>query len=33
VHCDTNATYLGGDVDDEVRLLVERTEEALRRAA
>ncbi len=32
VHGDTNATYLAGDVDAEVRLLVERTEEALRRA-
>jgi len=32
VHGDTNATYLAGDVDGEVRLLVERTEEALRRA-
>jgi methionyl aminopeptidase len=32
VHGDTNATYLVGDVDDESRLLVERTEEALRRA-
>ena len=32
VHGDTNATYLAGDVDQEVRLLVERTEEALRRA-
>jgi methionyl aminopeptidase len=32
VHGDTNATYLAGDVDEEVRLLVERTEEALRRA-
>ena len=31
VHGDTNATYLAGDVDAEVRLLVERTEEALRR--
>ena len=32
VHGDTNATYLVGDVDEESRLLVERTEEALRRA-
>ncbi len=32
VHGDTNATFLSGDVDEEVRLLVERTEEALRRA-
>jgi methionyl aminopeptidase len=32
VHGDTNATYLVGEVDDESRLLVERTEEALRRA-
>jgi methionyl aminopeptidase len=32
VHGDTNATYLCGDVDDESRLLVERTEEALHRA-
>ncbi len=32
VHGDTNATYLVGDVDDESRLLVERTEESLRRA-
>ena len=32
VHGDTNATYLAGEVDEEVRLLVERTEEALRRA-
>jgi methionyl aminopeptidase len=32
VHGDTNATYLVGAVDDESRLLVERTEEALRRA-
>jgi len=32
VHGDTNATYLAGDVDAEVRLLVERTAEALRRA-
>src|SRR3954468_6030530 len=32
VHGDTNATFLVGDVDDESRLLVERTREALRRA-
>jgi methionyl aminopeptidase len=32
VHGDTNATYLVGDVDQESRLLVERTEESLRRA-
>lgn len=32
VHGDTNATFLCGNVDDESRLLVERTEEALRRA-
>jgi len=32
VHGDTNATFLAGDVDDESRLLVERTEESLRRA-
>src|SRR6476619_7496048 len=32
VHGDTNATYLAGDVAEENRLLVERTEEALRRA-
>ena len=32
VHGDTNATFLAGDVDEETRLLVERTEEALRRA-
>jgi methionyl aminopeptidase len=31
VHGDTDATYLCGDVDEESRLLVERTEEALRR--
>jgi methionyl aminopeptidase len=31
VHGDTNATFLCGDVDEESRLLVERTEEALRR--
>ncbi|MGH3471523.1 MAG: type I methionyl aminopeptidase [Nocardioidaceae bacterium] len=32
VHGDTNATFLVGDVDEGSRLLVERTEEALRRA-
>lgn len=32
VHGDTNATFLAGDVDDEARLLVERTREALDRA-
>jgi methionyl aminopeptidase len=32
VHGDTNATYLAGDVSEENRLLVGRTEEALRRA-
>ncbi|MBF6081001.1 type I methionyl aminopeptidase [Nocardia cyriacigeorgica] len=32
VHGDTNKTYLAGDVDEEVRLLVERTEEATMRA-
>jgi methionyl aminopeptidase len=32
VHGDTNATFLVGDVDQESRLLVERTEESLRRA-
>lgn len=32
VHGDTNATFLAGDVSEEVRLLVERTQEALRRA-
>lgn len=32
VHGDTDATYLCGNVDEESRLLVERTEEALRRA-
>ena len=32
VHGDTDATFLVGDVDEESRLLVERTEEALRRA-
>ena len=31
VHGDTNATFLVGDVDEEVRLLVERTREATRR--
>ena len=31
VHGDTNATFLVGDVDDESRLLVERTQEATRR--
>jgi len=31
VHGDTNATFLAGEVDEEVRLLVERTREALRR--
>ena len=31
VHGDTNATFLAGDVAEETRLLVERTEEALRR--
>ena len=31
VHGDTNATYLCGDVDEESRLLVERTQEALMR--
>jgi len=31
VHGDTNATFLVGDVDDESRLLVERTQEALNR--
>lgn len=31
VHGDTDATYLCGDVDEESRLLVERTGEALRR--
>ena len=29
VHGDTNATFLAGDVDEETRLLVERTREAL----
>ena len=32
VHGDTDATYLVGDVDEESRLLVERTREALERA-
>ncbi len=32
VHGDTNATFLVGAVDEESRLLVERTEESLRRA-
>ncbi len=32
VHGDTNATYLAGAVSEENRLLVERTEECLRRA-
>jgi methionyl aminopeptidase len=32
VHGDTNATFLAGDVDEETRLLVERTHEALDRA-
>jgi methionyl aminopeptidase len=32
VHGDTNATFLVGDVDEESRLLVERTRECLRRA-
>lgn len=32
VHGDTNKTYLVGDVDDESKLLVERTREALNRA-
>ena len=31
VHGDTNATYLAGDVDEESRLLVERTRDALDR--
>jgi methionyl aminopeptidase len=31
VHGDTNATFLAGDVDEETRLLVERTREALMR--
>jgi methionyl aminopeptidase len=32
VHGDNNATFLAGDVDEESRLLVERTREALNRA-
>ncbi len=32
VHGDTNATFLAGDVDEETRLLVDRTREALDRA-
>ena len=32
VHGDTNATFLVGNVDEEVRLLVERTKEATRRS-
>jgi methionyl aminopeptidase len=32
VHGDTNATFLAGDVSEENRLLVERTQESLRRA-
>ena len=32
VHGDTHATFLAGDVDEETRLLVERTHEALDRA-
>jgi methionyl aminopeptidase len=32
VHGDTNATFLAGDVDEESRLLVDRTHEALLRA-
>lgn len=32
VHGDTNATFLAGEVDEESRLLVERTQEALLRA-
>jgi methionyl aminopeptidase len=32
VHGDTNATFLCGDVDEEARLLVERTKEATMRA-
>ena len=32
VHGDTNATFLAGDVDEEDRLLVERTHEATMRA-
>ena len=33
VHGDTNATFLAGDVDEESRLLVERTREALDRGS
>jgi len=32
VHGDTNATFLAGDVDEETRLLVDRTRESLERA-
>ncbi|QIS14365.1 type I methionyl aminopeptidase [Nocardia arthritidis] len=32
VHGDTNKTFLAGEVDEEVRLLIERTEEATMRA-
>ncbi|GAB3297023.1 type I methionyl aminopeptidase [Epidermidibacterium keratini] len=32
VHGDTNATFLAGDVSEQARLLVERTEQALHRA-
>jgi methionyl aminopeptidase len=32
VHGDTNYTFLAGDVDEETRLLVERTQESLNRA-
>ena len=32
VHGDTNATFLAGEVDEESRLLVERTQESLNRA-
>ena len=32
VHGDTNATFLAGDVDEQSRLLVERTHESLKRA-
>lgn len=32
VHGDTNATFLVGDVDDEIRFLVERTRESMMRA-
>ena len=31
VHGDTNATFLAGNVDEEARLLVERTQEAMLR--